>query len=136
MSNDLNRCEFIGRLGKDVDTRYMQNGDAVSSFSIAVGSKWKDKSGEMQEAAEWVMCTAFGKLSEICGKYLAKGSQVYVSGRMKTEKYQDKQGVEKYTTKIIVEQMQMLGGKKDGEQPKPKQQVPAGFEDFDSDITF
>lgn len=94
MANDLNQCSFIGRLGADVEMRYMPSGDAVASFSIAVGSQWKDKaSGEKRESVEWVNITAFGKLGEICGEYLRKGSQVYVSGRLKTEKYQAKDGL-------------------------------------------
>jgi single-strand DNA-binding protein len=137
MASDLNQCQFIGRLGKDVDTRYTSSGDAVSSFSLAVGSAWKDKSGEKQESTEWVSCTAFGKLGEICEKYLKKGSQVFVSGRMKTDKYTDKAGVEKYSTKIIVENMQMLGSKGDSQ---PAQSKPATKGDFsaadDSDIPF
>jgi len=141
MSNDLNRCEFIGRLGGDVDTRYMTNGKAVSSFSIAVGSQWKNKDGEKQESTEWVNCTAFDKLGEICGEYLKKGSQVYVSGRMKTEKY-EKDGQTRYSTKIVIENMQMLGGKSEqsGSQPKEsapaKQQSKGEFDDFDSNIPF
>ena len=104
--SDLNSCNFIGRLGRDPETRYMPTGDAVSSFSIAVGWKSKDKEG-----AEWVNITAFGKLAEICAQYLTKGSQVFIQGRMKTEKWQDKEGNDRYTTKIIAERLQMLGGK-------------------------
>ena len=92
MSNDLNKCTFIGRLGADPETRYAPSGDAICSFSIAVGSQWKDKaSGEKKEATEWVNATAFGKLGEICSQYLRKGSQIYLEGRMKTEKYQAKE---------------------------------------------
>jgi single-strand DNA-binding protein len=138
MSNDLNHCEFIGRLGGDVDTRYMTNGKAVSSFSIAVGSQWKDKSGAKQESTEWVSCTAFDKIGEICGEYLKKGSQVYVSGRMKTDKY-EKDGQTRYSTKIVIENMQMLGGKSEQSDSKPKESAPAkhhpkgAFDDFESD---
>ena len=111
MSNDLNQCSFIGRLGKDPEIRYLPSGEAVASFSVAVGSQWKDKnSGEKQESTEWVNITAFGKLGEICGEYLKKSSQVFVSGRMKTEKY-TKDGIDRYSTKIIADRMQMLGGK-------------------------
>lgn len=112
MSNDLNFCSFIGRLGRDVEVRYASSGMAIASFSIAVGSSWKNKDGEKQESTEWVNVTTFDKLAEICGQYLAKGSQVYISGRMKTDKYTDKQGVEKYATKIIADKLQMLGGQK------------------------
>lgn len=160
MSNDLNQCQFIGRLGKDVETRYMPNGNAVASFTIAVGSQWKDKqSGAKQEATEWVNVSVFGKLAEICSEYLKKGSQVFVSGRMKTEKYQAKDGTDRYSTKIIAENMQMLGGKSaggndsqgDGQQEhqekrstpaaarRPAQDqssAPRNFDNFDDDIPF
>ena len=135
MSNDINNCNFIGRLGKDPETRYMANGDAATYFSLAVGSQWKNKNGERQESTEWVNCSAFGKLADICGQYLKKGSLVYVSGRMKTDKYTDKQGVERYATKIIVERMQMLSPKgADEQQSKP---VPmSDMSDMDDDIPF
>lgn len=111
MANDLNRCEFIGRLGKDPEIRYSASGDAIANFSIAVGWKTKEKDG-----AEWVRITAFGKLAGICGDYLRKGSQVYIAGRMSTRKWQNKDGVDQYTTEIVADQMQMLGGK--SEQPE------------------
>lgn len=135
MANDLNQCNFIGRLGKDPETRYMPSGDAVTNFSIAVGWKSKDKEG-----TEWVNITAFGKLAEICGQYLKKGSQVFVSGKFKTEKYQDKDGVDRYSTKIIADQMQMLGGKPEGSDAAPAQKprpasAPAPA-DMDDDIPF
>lgn len=142
MANDLNSCSFIGRLPRDPETRYMADGKAVASFSLAVGSQWKNKAGEKQESVEWVNCTAFDKLGEICGEYLKKGSQVFVSGKMKTEKYTDKAGVEKYTTKIIIHDMQMIGNRQQAEeQPasKPERQSSAdtkqvkGFEDFEDD---
>lgn len=110
MANDLNRCEFIGRLGKDPETRFMPNGDAVCNFSIAVGWKSKEKEG-----TEWVRFNAYGKLAEICGKYLTKGSQVYISGRFKTRAWDDKDGNKRYSTEIEADQMQMLGGKPDGD---------------------
>lgn len=134
-SNDLNQCCFIGRLGKDVDTRYIPSGEPVSSFSLAVGSTWKDKQGAKQESTEWVSVTAFGKLAEICSQYLTKGSQVFVSGRMKTDKYTDKNGVEKYSTKIIADRMQMLGSK-GGESAAPAKQDAGGFDDLDNDLPF
>ena len=116
MSNDLNRCEFIGRLGKAVETKYMSDGKAVTNFSIAVGNSWKSKDGEKQESTEWINLVAYDKLAEICSQYLAKGSQVYVSGKMKTRKWQDKEGKDRYTTEIIVNELQMIGGKQDGGQ--------------------
>lgn len=110
MANDLNQCQFIGRLGNDPEIRYQTNGNAIASLSLAVGSQWKDKSGEKQESTEWISCTAFGRMAEIIGEYLEKGSQVFISGRMKTDKY-EKDGITRYSTKIIVESMQMLGGR-------------------------
>jgi len=109
MSNDLNRCEFIGRLGKDPDVRYSPDGAAVCNFSLAVGWKTKEKEG-----VEWVRVVAFGKLGEICGEYLTKGKQVYVSGRMTTRKWTDKDsGQDRYSTEIVADQMQMLGARED-----------------------
>lgn len=135
MANDLNQCNFIGRLGKDPEIRYSASGVAVCGFSIAVGWKTKDKEG-----AEWVNVTAFEKLGEICAEYLKKGSQVYISGRMKTEKYDDKEGVTRYTTKIVAERMQMLGNRDDS-QPSAPRPAPAarpeekvGIADMDDDI--
>ncbi len=142
MSNDLNQCQFIGRLGKDPETRYVPSGEAICNFSIAVGSQWKNKAGEKQEATEWVNITAFGTLAGICAEYLKKGSQVYISGRMKTEKYQAKDGTDRYSTKIIADRMQMLGGKSDFHDAEPGQRKASnpvdkagsgGFDDFDSD---
>lgn len=139
MSNDLNQCNFIGRLGRDPEVRYMPSGDAIASFSIAVGWKSNDKEG-----AEWVPITAFGKLAEICGEYLRKGSQVFISGRFKTDKYQDKDGNDRYTTKIIADRMQMLGSRgtsSETGEASPAQRparAPAGgdFENFEDDIPF
>src|ERR1043165_10037078 len=127
MSNDLNQCSFIVRLGKDPETRYMPSGKAVSSFSIAVGSKWKDKSsGETKQSTEWVNIVAFDKLGEICSEYLRKGAQVFIQGSMKTRKWQDKEGRDRYTTEIIAHTMQMLGGRSEGsETPPAPQQKPA-----------
>ena len=109
MSNDLNLCQFIGRLGKDPETRYLASGDPVANITIAVGWKSKDKEG-----AEWVNVTAFGKLAEIMGEYLSKGSQVYISGRFKTDKY-EKDGETRYSTKIIADKLQMLGGRRESQ---------------------
>lgn len=106
--NDLNQCNFIGRLGGDVETRYLTNGDAVVNFTIACGWKSKDSEG-----AEWVRIVAFGKLAGICSEYLSKGSRVFISGRIQTRKWQDQQGNDRYTTEIIANQMQMLDSKKD-----------------------
>lgn len=102
MSNDLNQCNFIGRLGKDPETRFTAGGDPICSFSIGCG--WKTKT---KEATEWVSISTFGKLAEICQQYLKKGSQVYVSGKLKTDKY-EKDGVTKYSTKISADTIQFL----------------------------
>jgi single-strand DNA-binding protein len=108
--SDLNQCSFIGRLGKDVELRVTPAGDSIANFSIGCG--WKTKS---KEGTEWVNVTAFGKLAEICGQYLTKGSQVFVQGKMKTEKYEDKNGVTKYSTKIAADTVQFLGKGKEAE---------------------
>jgi len=123
----LNRADFIGRLGNDPEIRYLPNGDAVASLSIACGEKWKDKQGNQMERTEWVNCSAFGKLADIMGEYLRKGSLVYISGKMQTDKYQDKQtGQDKYSTKIVVREMKMLGGdsQQNSQQQQNQQQAP------------
>lgn len=148
----VNKAILIGNLGKDPELRYMPNGDAVCSFSIATSEQWTDKaSGEKREATEWHNIVAFRKLAEICGQYLAKGSQVYIEGRIKTEKWQDKEGNDRYTTKIYADNMKMLGGKRDGEQSAPRSEsapaqnqqrsAPAqngggSFDDFEDSIPF
>lgn len=126
--NDLNQCQFIGRLGKDPEMKYLQSGDAVCNFSIAVGWKSKDKEG-----AEWVNITSFGKLGEVCGQYLHKGSQVFVQGRFKTDKYTDKNGVEKYSTKIQADKIQFLGKNEAADAIAPVAEAPKAD---DSDIPF
>jgi len=143
MSNDLNLCQFIGRAGKDPEVRYLPNGDAVCNFSIAVGSSWKDKSGEKKEATEWVNVSAFGKLAEIVGEYVKKGKQVYIAGRMSTRKWQDKEGVDRYTTEIRADSMQLLGGRDEQQKPEaPKSNrerakaYQAGGDDMADDIPF
>lgn len=108
--SDLNQCSFIGRLGRDVELRVTPAGDSIANFSIGCG--WKTKS---KEGTEWVNVSAFGKLAEICGQYLTKGSQVFVQGKMKTEKYQDKSGVTKYSTKIAADTVQFLGKSKESD---------------------
>ena len=141
----VNKVILVGHLGKDPETRYMPSGEPICNFRIAVGWKTKDKEG-----AEWVSITAFSKLAEICGQYLKKGSQVFVSGRMKTEEY-EKGGVKRYTTKIVADRMQMLGSRQDAQggnytqqsappaqrTPQPqRQQQPASFDDLEDDIPF
>jgi single-strand DNA-binding protein len=126
--NDLNQCQFIGRLGKDVELRFAGQGDAVANFSLACG--WKTKT---KEGTEWINVTVFGKLGEIAAQYLKKGSQVYISGRMRTEKYTGKDGIEKYGTKIIADTLQMLGGKDSAKyaEPDTKKQEAESAEKFE-----
>lgn len=115
MANDLNLAQFIGRLGRDPEVKYTNSGKAVCNFSIAVGESWKDKTtGEKQERTEWVNLVAFERTAEIVAEYLKKGSQVYVSGKIQTRKWQDKEGNDRYTTEVVVHQMQMLGGRGEG----------------------
>src|SRR5438105_15646472 len=115
----VNKVILIGNLGRDPETRYMPDGGAITNISIATTDKWKDKAGEMQEKTEWHRVAFFGKLAEIAGEYLKKGSQVYVEGRLQTRKWQDKEGQDKYTTEIVANEMQMLGSRQG-------QGVPAG----------
>ena len=110
----VNRVTLIGNLGADPETRYMPNGDAVANFSIATTDTWKDKNGMRQERTEWHNISMYRRLAEIAGEYLKKGSSVYVEGRLQTRKWQDKNGQDRYTTEIICDQMQMLGGKNGG----------------------
>ena len=108
----VNKVIIVGNLGRDPETRYMPNGDAVTNVAVATTESWKDKtSGEKKELTEWHRITFYRKLAEIAGQYLKKGSQVYVEGRLQTRKWTDKDGVEKYTTEIIADSMQMLGGR-------------------------
>lgn len=127
MSNDLNQWCGIGRLGKDSEQRFMPNGDELASFSLACGWKSKDSEG-----VEWVNIVAFGKLAGICNKYLQKGSQVYIQGRLKTKNYINKAGVERYSTEIVADRMQMLGGKSALSPAAPVNEDA----DVDSDIPF
>jgi single-strand DNA-binding protein len=127
--NDLNQCQFIGRLGKDVELRYTPTNDPVANISLACG--WKNKE---KEGTEWINVTAFGKLAEVVAQYLSKGSQVFVQGKMKTEKY-TKDGVDRYSTKIIADKIQMLGKKSDTIEPVKKQQEP-DISELSDDIPF
>lgn len=137
--NGVNKAIIIGTLGKDPETRFMPSGEAVTNFSVATSESWKDKkTGDKQEATEWHNITIFGKLAEIADQYLKKGSQVYLEGKIKTEKY-EKDGITRYSTKIIAFSMQMLGGKQESNSaPKPAQQpVQQSIDDsFDDDIPF
>ena len=132
----VNKVILVGNLGADPETRYMPSGDAVTNIRLATTDRYKDKaSGEQKETTEWHRVAFFGKLAEIAGEYLKKGSSCYIEGRIKTRKWQDKDGKDVYSTEIVAEQMQMLGGKPQGE----RQQNKAGSSsDFDSgaDIPF
>ena len=114
MARGVNKVILVGTLGKDPEVRYSQSGTTLTSVSVATNESWKDKNGEKQERTEWHRVKFFGKLAEIAGEYLKKGGQVYIEGSLRTEKYTDKAGVEKYSTDIIADQMQMLGGRGDG----------------------
>jgi single-strand DNA-binding protein len=105
----VNKVILVGNLGKDPEIRYLPSGEPVANITIATSSKYKNKTGELVEETEWHRVTFFGKLAEIAGQYLKKGRPVYVEGRLKTRKYTDKDGVEKYATDIIANEMQMLG---------------------------
>jgi len=132
----LNKTLIIGNLGADPETRYMPSGDAVCNFSVATTDKWKDKqSGEWKEATTWHRISAFGKLAEICGQYLKKGSQGYFEGKLQTRKFTDAAGVEKYSTEIRLDSMQMLGGKPQ-DQINPPAQVPKVLPGMEDDEPF
>lgn len=108
----VNKVIVVGNLGRDPETRYMPSGDAMTNIAVATTDKWKDKAtGEQKEATEWHRIAFFGKLAEIAGQYLKKGSQVYIEGKLRTRKWTDKDGVEKFTTEIIADSMQMLGSR-------------------------
>jgi len=155
----VNKVIIVGNLGRDPETRYMPDGGAITNISVATTDKWKDKNGEMQEKTEWHRVAFFGKLAEIAGEYLKKGSQVYVEGSLRTRKYQDKDGADKYTTEIVANQMQMLGSRQGmgggrgaeapeaaegggnsggGSRPASKPAAKSGgkFDDFEDDIPF
>lgn len=136
----------IGNLGRDPEMRYTASGEAICNFSIACTDTWKDKqTGEKKEQTEWVRISFFGKLAEIAGQYLKKGSQVYIEGSLRTRKWTDKDGQERYTTEIRGEEMKMLGGRQDsGERapaddyaPAPQRNKPKpSFDDLGDDIPF
>lgn len=137
----LNKVQIIGNLGRDPEVRYTPSGTAVANVSIASVRKWKDKDKQPQEETEWHRVVFYDRLAEIVGEYLKKGAQCYVEGRLKTRKWQDKEGKDQYTTEIVAEQMQMLGSREQASEPaakpapkaaaKPQGKPPA---DDDSDI--
>ena len=122
----VNKVILLGNLGRDPEVRYMPNGDAVANFSIATTETWKDKQGNRQEKTEWHNIAMYRRLAEIAGEYLKKGSSVYIEGRLQTRKWQDKQGNDRYTTEIIADQLQMLGGRNGGGAGQPPAQDPGG----------
>ncbi len=113
-SRGVNKVILVGNLGNDPEVRYMPNGNAVANLSIATSESWKDQQGNMQERTEWHRVTMYRRLAEIAGEYLKKGSQIYLEGKLQTRKWQDQQGQDRYTTEIIADQMQMLGGRNEG----------------------
>ena len=143
-TNDLNLCQFIGRLGADPEIRYTPGGDPVGNIRLAVGWKSKDKEG-----CEWVPVVFFGKLAEIVEKYLKKGSRIYVAGKFRTRKWQDRDGNDRYTTEVVADQMQMLDGRseessgwdedrqsKPSGRNEPKGRTASPPDDLDDDIPF
>lgn len=158
----VNKVILVGNLGKDPEVRYMPSGDAITNITLATTDSWKDKNGEKQEKTEWHRVAFFGRLAEIAGEYLKKGSQVYVEGRLQTRKWQDKEGQDRYTTEIVADRMQMLGSRSGGGNYEVQDKAPPGanrdsgsgagagasggskpagkkggdFEDFEDDIPF
>lgn len=159
----VNKVILVGNLGRDPEVRYMPNGEAVCNFSIATTDNWKDKNGQKQERTEWHNIVMYRKLAEIAGEYLKKGRPVYVEGRLQTRKWQTKEGQDRYTTEIIADQMQMLGGRDGGssnasyddmnqdrdegasaprqsaapaQSAKPAAAGGSSFDEFDDDIPF
>ncbi|MCU6377824.1 single-stranded DNA-binding protein [Morganella morganii] len=152
-SRGVNKVILIGNLGQDPEVKFLQSSSAVANFTLATSESWRDKqSGEMKEKTEWHRVVVFGKLAEIAGEYLRKGSQVYIEGQLQTRKWQDQQGQERYSTEVVVNiggSMQMLSGRSSGndnappvENRKPQQrtqQPPVQNDppmDFDDDIPF
>ena len=120
----LNKIQIIGNLGADPESRFMLNGDAVCNLRIATTESYKDKStGEKREITEWHRVVVFRKLAEICSQYLKKGSPVYIEGKIRTRKWQNKEGQDQYTTEIEANEMQMLGGRSEGQSSQPAQQA-------------
>jgi single-strand DNA-binding protein len=155
MARGINKVILVGNLGQDPETRYMPSGGAVTNFTLATNESWKDKqTGEQKERTEWHRVAMFNRLAEIAAEYLRKGSQVYVEGKLRTRKWQDKDGNDRYTTEVIADEMQMLGGRGTGYEgggsggssgssgggsPRSGQagpQNPPPIDDFDDDIPF
>lgn len=113
MASGVNKVILIGRLGSDPEVRYTSNGGAVANFNMATNESWTDKQGQKQERTEWHKIVVWGKLGELCGQYLSKGRQAYVEGRLQTREWQDKEGNKRYTTEIVAQGVQFLGGPSD-----------------------
>jgi single-strand DNA-binding protein len=145
MARGINKVILVGNLGADPETRYMPSGSAVTNLSIATSESWKDKqTGEQKDRTEWHKVAMFNRLAEIAAEYLRKGSQVYIEGKLRTRKWQDRDGNDRWTTEIIADEMQMLGGRGGGAAPMSQDPAPSsaptqaggGPEDFDDDIPF
>ena len=150
----VNKVILLGNLGRDPEVRFMPNGEAVCNFSIATTDSWKDKAGEKQERTEWHNIVMYRKLAEIAGEYLKKGRQVYIEGRLQTRKWQTKEGQDRYSTEIIADNMQMLGGKDSSpasnnndqefnqttpraeKSESPPTPAASSFDEFEDDIPF
>lgn len=125
MSRGINKAIIVGNLGGDPETRYSAGGAAITTINVATSEQWKDKqTGEQQERTEWHRIKFFGRLAEIAGEYLKKGRQVYIEGSIRTDKYTDKEGVERYSTSIIGNELQMLGGNPEGGQRSQTRSAP------------
>ena len=149
MARGVNKVILVGNLGNDPDTRYMPSGSAVTNISVATNESWKDKqTGEQKDRTEWHKVAMFGRLAEIAAEYLRKGSQVYIEGKLRTRKWQDQNGNDRWTTEIVADEMQMLGGRAGSgapamnDEPSPSAPSPSapppsgGSDDFDDDIPF
>ena len=143
MARGINKVIIVGNLGADPDTRAMPSGTTVTNLSVATNESWKDKqTGEQKDRTEWHKVAMFGRLAEIAAEYLRKGSQVYIEGKLRTRKWQDQNGNDRWTTEIIADEMQMLGGRTGSgapamyDSPPPAAQSGGAADDFDDDIPF
>ncbi|MDH3640301.1 MAG: single-stranded DNA-binding protein [Gammaproteobacteria bacterium] len=147
MARGINKVILVGNLGADPETRYMPSGSAVTNLSVATSESWKDKqTGEQKDRTEWHKVAMFNRLAEVAAEYLRKGSQVYIEGKIRTRKWQDRDGNDRWTTEIIADEMQMLGGRGGGggsapmssgkDSGPPSAPPQAGPDDFDDDIPF
>jgi len=139
----INKAILIGNLGADPEIRYTQSGTQVATFRVATTDRWKGQDGQMQESTEWHKIVAWGKLAEICGEYLSKGSKVYIEGKIQTRKWQDQSGSDRYSTEIVAREMKMLSQKGGGAQSggggyqePPYSEPPPGFGGTGEDVPF